>query len=80
MSANSEKQLKQQIAVLEGDKEELGQEIHELKSHLAAAEEQKEQQRRELGDAHRIIKEGQLLFTYWQSFFPSSGRKTNVHK
>merc|ERR1719220_298214 len=59
LAANSEKQLNEQISVLNGDKDELNHEIHELKSHLTASEEQKEQQRRELGDAHRVIKEGE---------------------
>ena len=61
LAANSEKQLNDQIAVLNGDKEELQREIGELKNHLTALEEQKEHQKRELGEAHRNIKEGMLL-------------------
>ena len=52
--------MKDQISVLNGDKDELNHEISELKSHLTASEEQKEHQRRELADAHRIIKEGSV--------------------
>ena len=58
LATNCEKQLNDQINVLNGDKEELHREIVELKNHLAALEEQKEHQKRELGEAHRNIKEG----------------------